>query len=71
MASPLKDFCARSKIDFKLERLKGWVENEGADITEDDFLAAFGTEKKNGTAAIAEAEDLIRKKYGGKVKNAA
>lgn len=65
ISQKLKDFCARNKKDFKLERLKGWVIGEGAGVSDADFEAAFGLPENSAEATTAAAAALLKQKYGG------
>ena len=60
----LKKFCAAHGKSFALERLKGWVENEGESLDENDFLAAFGEPEK--LSGEEQTKQFLAKKYGGK-----
>lgn len=44
IAKKLMHFFQQTNRDFQREHLKGWVESEGAKITEAEFLAVFGDE---------------------------
>ncbi len=64
----LRKFCTANGKTFALERLKGWVENEGETLSESDFLEAFGAESPPSPEHQMKA--LIAKKYGGKTNDA-
>lgn len=60
IAKKLRDYCKANNLDLHRERLKGWVENEGLELTDAEFEKAFG--EKN-TCSAKEAELLLAKKY--------